>query len=78
MAKLYFTKSDISQCQELDEKLLNIVEHGIARLEKQGSFRSFYDIEIMGVTIYYRKNWRYDRLSQKVNQKEVESAVIGA
>ncbi len=65
MAKLYFDRSKVAQHQVLDEELLSLVEQGIARLERQGSFRSFYDIEIMGVAVYYRKNWRYEGISQK-------------
>ena len=70
MAKLYFDKSGISQRQGLDEMLLSLVEKGMARLEKQGSFRSFYDIEIIGITVYYRKNWHYNGQSQEENKLE--------
>ena len=65
MAKLYFDKSDISQHQGLHEELLGLVERGMERLEEQRSFRSLYDVEITGVAVYYRKNWRYNGLSQK-------------
>ena len=65
MAKLYFDKSEISQYQGLNQGLLEIVEKGMMRLEKQGSFRALYDLEIVGITVYYRKNWRYSDLSQK-------------
>ena len=73
MAKLYFDKSEISQHQGLDGELLSLVEKGIARLEKQGSFRSFYEIEIMGITVYYKKNWRYNGQflkGEKLGEKE--------
>ena len=60
MAKLYFNKSDVSQHQGLEEKILELVEKGMERLERQASFRSLYQIEILGVTVYYRKNWSYD------------------
>jgi len=65
MAKLYFKGPEVTQHQELDKELLELVEEGMAQREKQGSFRSFYDLEIMGVTIYYKKNWRYENLSQE-------------
>lgn len=65
MAKLYFKGPEVTQRQELGKKLLELVDQGIAKREKQGSFRSFYDLEIMGITIYYRKNWRYEGLSQE-------------
>ncbi len=65
MAKLYFKGPEVTQRQELDKELMKLVEQGLAQREKQGSFRSFYDLEIMGITIYYRKNWRYEGLSQE-------------
>jgi hypothetical protein len=63
MAKLYFDKSEISQYQGLNEGLLELVEKGMVRLEKQSSFRALYNLEIMGITVYYRKSWRYNDLS---------------
>lgn len=65
MPKLYFSKSAILQHEGLSEKLLELVERGVARAEKQASFRSLYDIEIMGIAIYYKKEWRYEVPSQK-------------
>ena len=65
MAKLYFDKSRVAQNEALSRELLDIIEQGIARVEKQASFRSFYDIEITGVAVYFRKNWRYEGVSQK-------------
>lgn len=65
MAKLYFDKSEISQYRELNQGLLEIVEKGMVRLEKQGSFRTLYDLEIVGITVYYKKDWRYNDLPQK-------------
>ena len=65
MAKLYFKGDEVNHNQLLGEELLNLIEKGIAKAEKQGIFRSLYDIEIMGVAIYYRKNWRYDGVDQK-------------
>ena len=72
MAKLYFDKSKVAQNQELSEELLELIEQGIARVEKQASFRSFYDIEITGVAVYFRKNWRYEGVSQE------EAKAVGA
>ena len=69
MAKVYFTKPEISQYQGLSEMLINLVEEGIERREKQRSFQSLYDIEVVSVTIYYRKNWHYNDLSQEGNEK---------
>ncbi len=74
MAKLYFKGPEVTQHQELDKELLKFVEQGMTQREKQGSFRSFYDLEIMGITIYYRKNWRYEGLSQE----EVKSAAANS
>lgn len=64
MAKLYFDKSEVVERQPLSEELLKLVERGITRVEQQRSFQSLYDIEIMGVAVYYRKNWRYDRVAE--------------
>ena len=64
MSKLYFDKSAILRDQELRERLLALVESGIAKTERQGSFRSLYDIEIAGVTIYYQKNWHFNGSTQ--------------
>jgi len=75
MAKLYFNKLEVSRYQELNEKLLNIVEQGIARLERQGTFRSLYDIEIVGVAVYYRKKWRCDTQSQRDNRDKLRQYV---
>ncbi len=74
MAKLYFKGPEVTQHQELDKELLKLVEQGMTQREKQGSFRSFYDLEIMGITIYYKKNWRYEGLSQE----EVKSAAANS
>ena len=76
MAKLYFKGSEISRNQTLDQELLNILEQGIAKAEKQGTFRSLYDIEIMGIAVYYRKNWRYDSLTRQADRRQV--GVAGA
>ena len=76
MAKLYFNGKEVVQNQVLNEELLNLVEQGMARLEKQGTFRSLYDIEIMGVAVYYRKNWRYENVPQKEKQRAVEVAGV--
>ena len=78
MAKLYFNGSKLNRHQTLSKELLDVVEQGIAQTEKQGIFRALYDIEIVGVTVYYRKNWRYDKLSREEDQKEVEGVVVGA
>ena len=64
MAKLYFDKSAISQHEGLEKGLSDLVESGMARVEKQGSFRSLYDIQISGVTVYYAKRWHYDGMSE--------------
>ena len=64
MSKLYFDKLAISRDPELKERLLALVESGIAKTEKQGSFRSLYDIEIAGVTIYYQKSWHFNDSTQ--------------
>ena len=74
MAKLYFKGPEVTQHQELDKELLKLVEQGMTQREKQGSFRSFYDLEIMGITIYYKKNWRYEGLPQE----EVKSAAANS
>jgi hypothetical protein len=76
MAKLYFKGSEISRNQTLDQELLNLLEQGIAKAEKQGTFRSLYDIEIMGVAVYYRKNWRYEGLTRQADRRQV--GVAGA
>lgn len=68
MPKLYLNKSAIVKNQIIDEKLLNLVEQEIARNERQSVFRSLYDLEIMGVVVYYRKNWRYKTLAQDEDQ----------
>ena len=60
MGKLYFKGSEVAQNQELNEDLLNLVEQGMARSKEQLTFRSLYDIEIMGIVVYYRKNWSYE------------------
>lgn len=65
MAKLYFKGSDVAEYQELNKDLLDLIEHGMTETEKQRSFRSFYDIEVMGVAVYYKKNWRYERVTQE-------------
>ncbi len=65
MAKLYFDKLRVTQNEALNKELLDLIEQGIARVEKQASFRSFYDIEIMGISVYFRKNWRYEGISQE-------------
>ena len=65
MAKLYFDKLRVTQNEALSKELLELIEQGIARVEKQASFRSFYDIEIMGIAVYFRKNWRYEGVSQE-------------
>ncbi|MFC1715455.1 hypothetical protein ACFL6S_17430 [Candidatus Poribacteria bacterium] len=74
MAKLYFKGPEVTQHQELDKELLKLVEQGMTQREKQGSFRSFYDLEIMGITVYYKKNWRYEGLSQE----EAKSAAVNS
>ena len=65
MAKLYLDKLKVAQNEEFSKELLELIEQGIARVEKQASFRSFYDIEIMGISVYFRKNWRYEGVSQE-------------
>ena len=65
MAKLYFRGEEIVRSNILNGELLELVERGIEEHEKQRNFRSLYDLEIMGFTIYYRKNWRYDRVAQE-------------
>ena len=65
MAKLYFDRSAISQHEGLEEGLSGLVESGMAQVEKQGSFRSLYDIQIKGITVYYEKRWHYDGMSEK-------------
>ena len=74
MAKLYFKGPEVTQHQELDKELLELVEDGMTKREKQASFRSFYDLEIMGITIYYKKNWRYENLSQE----DIESVAVNS
>ena len=74
MAKLYFKGPEVTQHQELDKELLKLVEQGMTQREKQGSFRSFYDLEVMGITIYYKKNWRYEGISQE----EIKSAAVNS
>ena len=74
MAKLHFKREEIVQKNMLDGELLELVERGIEKHEKQRSFRSLYDLEIMGVTVYYRKNWRYDRVAQE----EAKSIAVNA
>lgn len=74
MAKLYFKGPEVTQHQELDKELLELVEDGMTKREKQASFRSFYDLEIVGVTVYYRKNWRYEGVSQE----ELKNAASGS
>lgn len=69
MAKLYFSKSQISQSEGLDERLSRLVGEGIERREKQSNFRSLYDIEILSVAVYYRKNWHYDSASQELGKQ---------
>ncbi len=68
MAKLYFDKSVVSQHEGLEKGLSDLVESGMAKVEKQGSFRSLYDIHITGVTVYYEKRWHYDSVSEKEAQ----------
>ena len=65
MAKLYLDRSKVAQNEAFSKELLELIEQGIARVEKQASFRSFYDIEIMGISVYFRKNWRYEGVSQE-------------
>ena len=65
MAKLYFNESEIAQQEGLNERLVALVEDGLARHEKQGSFRSLYEIEITGVAIYYKRMWRYSGQDEK-------------
>ncbi len=65
MAKLYFDKSRVTQNEALSKELLDLIEQGIARVERQASFRSFYNIEIMGVAVYFRKNWCYESVSHE-------------
>jgi len=65
MAKLYFNESEIAQNEGLNERLVALVEGGLARHEKQGSFRSLYEIEITGVAVYYRRTWRYGGQDEK-------------
>ena len=70
MAKLYFNNSEISQHQGLGEKLTKLVEAGVERQENQRSFRAFYDLEILGIAVYYRKNWHYNHLPQREDKEE--------
>ena len=77
MAKLYFKGSEILQNQALSEELLELIEQGIARTEKQGSFRSLYDIEISGIAVYYNKRWCYEKLLQAEDEEEMEVAAVG-
>ena len=65
MAKLYFNESEIAQHEGLSQRLVALVEDGLARHEKQGSFRSLYEIEITGVAIYYKRMWRYSGQDEK-------------
>ncbi|MBD3181800.1 hypothetical protein GF312_05885 [Candidatus Poribacteria bacterium] len=72
MSKLYFNKASISPNHRLLNILISLVEKGIAKIERQHSFRELYDIEILGITIYYRKNWRYDKSNDENSMKERE------
>ncbi len=74
MAKLYFKGPEVTKRNELEKELLKLVEQGMSQRERQGSFRSFYDLEVMGITIYDTKNWRYEGLSQK----ELKSAAANS
>ena len=65
MAKLYISNLEISRSQGLNEALSLLVEKKIAEAEKQESLMKLYDIEIQGIAIYYRKQWRYDRAISK-------------
>ena len=65
MSKLYLNKQDIPKHEGLSEKLLNTIELGIPQNERQQIFRSLYDIEITGIVIYYKKNWRFDGQSRE-------------
>lgn len=76
MAKLYFKGSEVVQNQVLSEELLKLIERGIARTEKQASFRSLYDIEITGVAVYYNKKWCYEKLIQTEDEKEMEVTAV--
>jgi hypothetical protein len=69
MAKLYLEREEIIQNNILGKELMELLERGIEKHEKQRSFRSLYDLEIMGVTIYFRKRWRYDRVHQEEESK---------
>jgi hypothetical protein len=64
MGKLYLKNSEVAGKQILNEELLSLVEGS----EKQKIFRSLYDIEIMGIVVYYKKNWCYENLAQKEDQ----------
>jgi len=71
MGKIYIKNPDVNKNKSLNDELMKIVE----RNEKQKIFPSLYDIEIMGVVVYYKKNWRYEVLSQDEESKEL--AYIG-
>jgi len=71
MGKIYIKNPDVNKNKSLNDELMKIVE----RNEKQKIFPSLYDIEIMGVAVYYKKNWRYEVLSQDEESKEL--AYIG-
>ncbi len=73
MGKLYIKNAEVTQHKLLKEEILSLVEQLLAKNEKQSIFRSLYDLEIMGVAIYYRKNWRYEGLTQD-EQDEKETA----
>ena len=74
MGKLYFKGPEVAQRDELGKELMELIELGMAQREKQGSFRSFYDLEIMGITVYYKKNWRYEGISQE----KLKNAVVNS
>ena len=76
MAKLYFKGSEVAQNQVLSGELLNLIEQGIARTEKQGSFRSLYDIEITGIALYYNKKWCYEKIVNTKDEEEMEVAAV--
>jgi hypothetical protein len=76
MAKLYFKGSEVAQNQVLSGELLNLIEQGIARTEKQASFRSLYDIEITGIALYYNKKWCYEKIVKAEDEKEMKVAAV--
>lgn len=71
MGKLYIKNPDVNKNKILNNELIKIVE----RNEKQKIFPSLYDIEIMGVVVYYKKNWRYEAIPK--DEESNELAYIG-